>query len=120
MTYINATTMHDYAWLVADSIIQEARTLEGPVVWITGNSYMPPLRSIDLAEMVYQADNNDDGELFASFAELVESHLSDANVMLECPEYDNALYAVDLNRWQYRDDDSPVDDINDEWERIES
>jgi hypothetical protein len=109
-------TVREYAETVADSIIEEARTEPGPVVWITGNSYMPPLRSITLAERVYQADNNDDGELWAWFTEMVEGRLQAADVAMECPDYDNALYAVDLRRWQYREDTDYSDDLNDEWE----
>jgi hypothetical protein len=111
---------------VADTIIHEARTLHGPVVWITGNAYVPPLRSITSAELVWNAANNSDGELFAWFGEMVEAHLAEAEVAMECPEYDNALYAVDLKRWQYRDDDdvydgtAEYDDLNDEWEPRDS
>ncbi|HZZ17163.1 MAG TPA: hypothetical protein VFE08_14510 [Candidatus Sulfotelmatobacter sp.] len=110
---------------IADGIISDARTQPGPVVWITGNSYMPPLRSIAQAEYVYNAENNDDGELFAFLVELIEDHLSAANVAMESPEYDNALYVVDLKRWQYRDDDdvhdgtAEYDDLNDEWEPVD-
>lgn len=111
-------TVRELARELADSIISDARTVHGPVVWLTGNAYMPPMRSFPAAERVYQADNNRDGELFAWFAEMVEDRLRDAHVAMECPDYDNALYAVDLNRWQYRDYDPRelVEDINDEWE----
>lgn len=88
---------------VADGIIEAARNLEGPVVWITGNAYVPPLRDITAAEYVWQADNNRDGELWAWFAEMVDDRLQAASVLMECPDYDNALYAVDLQRWEYRD-----------------
>lgn len=116
---------------IADSIAYDARTLEGPVVWITGNQYMPPLRSIPDAEYVWNAANNDDGELWSWFYYMVEEHLEAANVALEQPDYDNALYAVDLNRWQHIDEETIQGetrhnpdfdewDINSEWERIES
>lgn len=111
--------VRDMAGKLADSIIVAARTDHGPpVVWLTGNNYMPPLRSFPPAERVYQADNNRDGELFAWFAELVEARVAEANVMMECPEYDNALYAVDLSRWQHKEtgDFYETWDINDEWE----
>ena len=107
---------------IATSIIEDARTVHGPVVWVTGNSYVPAFRSFDMAERVWNADNNHGGELFAFLVELVEQRLKDNHVLMECPEYDNALYAVDLNRWQYRDlytgngDYTGTDDINDEWE----
>lgn len=103
---------------VADNIISEARTLHGPVVWITGNSYMPPLRSMPEAELVYQSEDDDAWPLFV---ELVDDHLAAADVALECPEWDNALYAVDLKRWQYKDTDQPYEswdgpELGDEWE----
>lgn len=73
-----------------------------PIAWVTGNSYMPPLRSFTAAEQVYQADP--DGEDFAYLAEQVERQLGEAGVALECPDYDNALYAVDLRRFEYEED----------------
>lgn len=105
---------------VADAIISDARTLHGPVVWITSNAYMPPMRDILQAEYVYQAENNRDGELWAWFVEMVEGTLRDNMVALECPDYDNALYAVDLNRWQYREGADDAEDLNDEWEPREA
>ena len=101
---------------LADALISDARTLEGPVVWVTGNSYMPPIRSFTDAERVYDADNNRYGELLAWFAEMVEMRLSDANVLMECPDYDNALYVVDLTRYEY-DDSATGDDLNSEWKK---
>lgn len=115
----------DIARDIAASITSDARTLEGPVVWITGNSYMPPLRSISAAERVWNAANNDDGELWAAFVQEVENRLDDAKVYLSQPDYDNALYAVDLRRWQWKEEvmegtgDGYSEDLNDEWERIE-
>lgn len=116
MTYMTAIEMHDNARKVADDIISDARTLHGPVVWITGNSYMPPMRSIPAAETVWQADNNDDGRLFASFTELVESYLQEADVLLESPEWDNALWACDLRRWQWVENTEGAEDLNDMFE----
>jgi hypothetical protein len=116
-------TVREMARELAGSLIQEARTVHGPVIWVTGNSYMPPMRSFPAAEKVWQADNNSDGELFAWFTELVENALTDASVAMESPDYDNALYVVDLNRWQYKEPQfstpnfpSMPDDYNDEWE----
>lgn len=105
---------------IAGSLIEDARNVHGPVVWVTGNSYMPAFRSFDEAERVWQAEANADGELFAFLVEEVERHLSAAYVALEQPEYDNALYVVDLKRWQYRED-VPADsfDLNDEWEPVD-
>jgi hypothetical protein len=112
---LGAEMVREIADNIANDIIEDARTVHGPVVWVTGNSYMPPFRSFDMADRVWNAENNDDGELFAFLVETVDSRLQDAHVLLECPEYDNALYVVDLNRWQYRED-AAGDDLNDEWE----
>lgn len=101
---------------VSDEIIAWAQHSTAPVAWVTGNAYMPPLRSFPEAETVWDAANNEDGELFQWFAELVENNMDAANVLLDCPEYDNALYAVDLNRWQYREDPDG-EDLNGEWEQ---
>lgn len=106
--------VRDIAENIAISIIEDARTVHGPVVWVTGNSYMPPFRSFDMAEHVWNAENNEDGELFEFLVELVEDRLRVAEVALECPDYDNALYAVDLKRWQWKSDTG--DDLNDDWE----
>lgn len=108
---------------IANSIISDARNSgPDPIAWITGNSMMPPLRSFDAAEDVWQHAANDDGEAFAWLTELIEGHLSDANVALECPEYDNALYAVDLARFEFVPQSAPDGDeyLQDEWSPIET
>lgn len=115
---------------IAGALISDARNNPGPVVWVTGNSYMPPFRSFDEAERVWNAEANADGELFAFLVELVEDHLNRASVILESPDWDNALYVVDLKRWQYIDDttiqgekrhnpDYDEWDINSEWEPVD-
>jgi len=99
---------------IAASITETARGSGGdPIAWVTGNRFMPPMRSFDAAEKIWQDD--EDGEKFAYLQEEVERLLDDAEVALECPEYDNALYAVDLRRWQYRED-AEGDMLQDEWE----
>lgn len=103
---------------IARQFIADAQASPIPVVWVTGNSHMPPLRSVTAAERVWQAPNNDDGELFALLCELIEDHLGMAGVILESPEYDNSLYVVDTRRWQYRKD-ADGDDLNDEWEPVD-
>lgn len=98
---------------IADSITAAARASgDDPIAWVTGNSYMPPLRSFSEAEAVYQAD--DEGEDFAHLAELVEGKLDAADVALESPEYDNALYAVDLRRFEY-DEDPDGETLQGDW-----
>ena len=130
-TYLTDRTVRKLARELADSIIEEVHSLPGPVVWLTGNSYIPPMRSFPAAERVYQSVSNDDGELFEWFGDLVRGHLDAASITLECPDYDNALYAVDLKRWQYRDPtfsdpnfpsvpDDYGDDLADEWEPVDT
>ncbi len=84
------------------------------VVFITGNSYMPPLRDFGSAETVWQLD--DDGDGWELYFETFESTLDHANVMLDSPEHDNALYVVDLSRFTYRDDAEDSDTLSGEWE----
>jgi len=115
---MNDSTIQDYARKIADSIIDSARTSgTDPIAWVTGNNYMPPLRSFSLAEEVWQDDVNDDGEAFAWLVEEVERHVRKANVALEYPDYDNALYAVDLARFEYIDDE-PGETLQSEWRPI--
>lgn len=121
---------------IADSIIADARNVEGPVVWVTGNRYMPPARSFPEFEHVWQHEMNEAtpahpyraGMATEIMWEEVERLLSEANVETFVPEHDNSIYAVDLARWQYLDveegdepnpDYSP-DDLNAEWRRKET
>lgn len=90
----------------------------GPIIWLTSNNYMPPLRSLDACERVWQLDR--DGELFATMVESLERALDESRVYMAAPEYDNALYVVDLERWEHIDEeDMPegADDLADEWKK---
>ena len=99
---------------IADSIVKDARGSGGdPIAWVTGNSYMPPLRSFSAAEQVWQAD--EDGEDFQYLSERVEAKLADAEVALECQDYDNALYAVDQRRFEYVDDPGDHETLQQDW-----
>lgn len=112
------TMIQDYARKIADSIIESARTSgSDPIAWVTGSSDVPPMRAFGLAERIWQDTGNDDGEAFAYLTELVEAHLSDARVALECPDYDNALYAVDLARFEYVED-APGETLQSDWQPI--
>lgn len=102
---------------LAESIEKDVRSVHGPVVWQTGNNYFPPIRSFPVAEDVYQADVR--GALWEVFTEALERELNNRDILLECPDYDNALYGVDLRRWRRTEWVSgAVDDLNDEWELI--
>jgi len=104
--------------LVRDVISIIARTSDEPVAWLTGNSYMPPLRDLGEAETVYQ--NDPDGTVWEAFMESLDRHLDQAKVLMECPEYDNALYVVDLMRFEHIERDDSCESLNDEWQRIAS
>jgi hypothetical protein len=103
---------------IAGSIADSARLSgDDPIAWVTGNRYMPPLRSFPAAEAVWQDDT--DGQDFDYLTELVEAKLSEAGVALECPEHDNALYAVDLRRFEYSEDPEG-DTLQADWRPIRS
>jgi hypothetical protein len=103
---------------IADSIVYVARhSGSDPIAWVTGNSYMPALRSFDAAEDVWQHPANDNGEAFEFLHEELERMLSDADVALTAPEYDNALYATDLSRFEYWE--NPLgENLEDDWHPI--
>jgi len=83
----------------AQEAIAIARESKEPVAWITGNSYMPPLRGFGRAEEVWQAEFDEMHTFaFALYSEAFEYALNEASVALECPDYDNALYVVDIAR----------------------
>jgi hypothetical protein len=112
---------------IARSITASARASDCPVAWVTGNSYLPPLRSFTDADRVWHADNGvHSADEFAGpavweeLASTVHRLLDEAGVYLGSPDYDNALYAVDLRRWRYASDEEGMsDDLNDDYERIE-
>ena len=107
--------IREAAQAIAESIVESAHNSGPcPIVWITGNNYMPPLRSFAEAEAVWQDDA--DGQDFAELVDQVESRLTDANVLLDCPEYDNALYAVDTARFEHVESDG--DNLADEWRPV--
>lgn len=86
---------------------------DDPIVWLTGNNYMPPLRAWGSAETVWQSDDFDAWE---EYAERWERGLENHNIYVGCPEWDNALYAVDLSRWEYSDNEEG-EDLQSEWVR---
>jgi hypothetical protein len=88
-----------------------AETGDDPIVWLTGNSMMPSLRAWGNSERVYQL-SYDLGDVWSSYVERLESTLDQAEVFMAEPEYDNALYAVDLRRWQGADEHDTPDDVD--------
>jgi hypothetical protein len=117
-----ASALRDAAELAARDIaaymVDLARTSGAePIVFVTSNNYMPPLRSFSAAEEIWQAANYDDGtDLFGYLYELLEDILQDADVYLGEPEYDNSLYVVDLRRFQAIEDPENAETLDGEWE----
>lgn len=120
MNRLTDDTIRDYARQIADSMINDARNSgSDPVVFVTGNSYMPPLRSFTLAERIWQHMTDapgEEGSAWAFLVEEVERLLDEANVYLASPEYDNCLYVVDLERFSAKDDSEEAETLSDEWE----
>lgn len=97
-----------------------ARESNEPVTFITGNSFMPPLRDFGDSEQVWHLDELDpDAEVWSAYVERLEGTLEQQDVLLSAPDYDNALYVVDLARFEYVDADTDAETLSDEWERIE-
>lgn len=110
-----------------DVIAPVARESENPVVWLTGNSMMPPIRELTSGHIIWELDaTNSDLCLFSSFMETLDNCLVDERVYMAAPDYDNALYVVDLTRWQHRDNEMDetgnvtfeADSLDAEWEPI--
>lgn len=99
----------------AEAILIARASNDGPIEWITGNSYMPPLRAFGNAETVWQAPDADN-DLWTAYFETFEKLLDDASVYLGCPEYDNSLYVVDLLRWEFIDEPDLAETLTEEWQ----
>lgn len=102
-------------WQIATYTIAPVAKNSGDVAieWLTGNSYVPPLRSLDECERVWQIDA--DGALWEAMTEAIESRLIELRVEMAAPEYDNALYVVDLERFEYDEDADNGDDLASGW-----
>jgi hypothetical protein len=100
---------------ITGEITAAARGSRSPVVFVTGNSFMPPLRSFPAAENIWQHGT---AEAWEALAETILDFLSRENIYLGIPDYDNALYAVDTARWQQSADDADGDTLDDEWEPV--
>lgn len=90
-----------------------------PVVFITGNSYMPPLRDFGISNEVWSLADAPD--VWAAYAERLESRLDEMRVYLAEPEYDNSLFVVDLARFEHVDDAelANADSLAAEWREID-
>ena len=110
-----------YAQIVAEEIagyMIDAAHASGddPIVFVTGNNYMPPLRAYDGADAIWLYAN---AEAWDELVETLEGILDKANVYMGIPDYDNAIYVVDMNRFESVEDDN-AENLSDEWKMIES
>lgn len=109
-----------HGWQVATYLIEpevrgQARQADSdPIVWLTGNSMMPPLREYANGNDIWHAAQQEG--VWTAYAEALEKRLDELEISMQCPDYDNALYAVDLRRWQYRDESEDAENLQDEWE----
>lgn len=131
---MNRTTIHQLACERAEIAAAEdaaeailiARQSSEPVAFITGNSHMPPLRAFGSAERFWHADEDlvelhmDEPSIFQCYSDRFETCLDLAAVYLDCPEHDNALYVVDLQRFQPVDPEhSPESEsMQDDWRPV--
>jgi hypothetical protein len=100
---------HHLAHSLIEDIRKNAIQFE-PILILTDNRFMPPIRYFEEAEIVWA---NDFGGLFESFTDAFDNRMSLANIYVASPENDNSLYAVDLNRWEIIDEDGdPFDSTN--------
>lgn len=114
-----------YGWNVATHVIAPlAQASTEPLYWLTGNAYMPPLRDLNDAGRLWDALDADTAlgaDLWELFVDALERRLAELQVLMEAPEHDNALYVVDLSRWERKDanEEDVGDDMNDEWRPVE-
>jgi hypothetical protein len=111
---------------IAGDMISAARASgHAATAWVTGNSYLPALRSYPQAELVWQASYPSDADgrypsntalgYWDTLDAKVERLLDAASVYLGSPEDDNSLYVVDLRRFEARDDYDDAENLQDEW-----
>lgn len=101
--------MYEIAPIARDSI--------SAVSFITSNRYMPPLRDFSVSEEVYtMASDVPLADLWQAYVERLESKLEEERVYMAAPDYDNALYVVDLARFEYVED--AEGDSLEEWRPI--
>ena len=107
--------------LVRDVLVPAAREApeDEPVQFVTGNSFVPALRSFGVAEAVYTASAQH-WQMWEIFVEAVERKCDESHIMLAGPEWDNSLYVVDLDRFEYVGEDfEGGDSLQDEWRLIQ-
>jgi hypothetical protein len=105
-----------HGWQVATYLIADDTRKGGagadPIVWLTGNAMMPPMRAYANSEDIWQLG---DYEVWDAYVGGIERGCDEQSIMLAVPEYDNSHYAVDLKRWEYVDDPDEAESLGDEW-----
>lgn len=108
---------------IADEMIAAARISgDDPIAWVTGNAFMPPLRSFSAAEAIWQAGFAGmvgTMDAWESLSDELERILGEEKVYLACPDYDNALYVVDMARFEYAESDDG-ENLQDEWKQVQA
>lgn len=102
--------VEQFAFLfVRDVIKAELDRATSPVVTLTSNAYMPPIRDYAEVDRLWCIDQAD---VFSLFIETFERKLSEMNIHVGSPDYDNMLYGVDDNKWNYIGDTDQDNDPN--------
>lgn len=104
---------------IADDMISVARSSgPNPIAWVTGNPYMPPLRAYAAADQVWKTPRayweSGESDAWEVLTEELERLLSKADVVMDCPDYDNSIYVVDLARFEYVESESD-ENLQDDW-----
>jgi hypothetical protein len=114
-----ANALSQLAALIARDVIAPVAQKYGhPVVALTSNAYMPPIRDIFECEVIWKNSRNDEWQLFI---ENLERKLDENSIMMSSPDHDNMLYVTDTKQWALSADvsDDPNGHLdNDAWQRI--
>jgi len=117
--------IQQYAALLVRDVIAPAVRGSGdePIVWLTSNRYYPAIRDLDKMDDIYKETSRDCGHVFQAMSnniwmaliEQINRELDQAHILMDGPEWDNALYGVDLTRFTRIDDPDQAETMSDEW-----
>lgn len=111
---IMAATDQFASLFVRDVIKPMLENTDEPIVALTGNSYVPALRSFDDIERIWQADA--EGDVFERLIETFEYKCNELCVQLIYPEHDNCILGVGTNWYCTPDPEDSEDFYNpDNW-----
>lgn len=111
--------VRQYGWQVATYLIAPEAKKSGDeaIVWITPNAMFPPLRWYGASEIIWQLDNELPG-IWEAYVEGIENRLDELHVLMTAPEYDNSLYVVDLERFEWIPEEELDADDDTAWRPI--